>query len=227
MIMMIRNILQQATLAAALAVSPATTKADTAVYLVIETGGVVTDREAAMLTIRATLAELVELRRRRDTRDAEISIVLTTNPSEIAWTGTPDQLMEQAQAVLNLISFHNSCSDLVRAWEQVDLTARISRPDDTILINVGPFIHAGYPCGEDETLITLPQAVPPEVKLGELGNHARMIRLLNVHPDQDAMIVNDLEASGVMERARGGMTDLDLLDPAQTRARIGSLLEER
>jgi hypothetical protein len=30
-----------------------------------------------------------------------------------------------------------------------------------------------------------------------------------------------------MERARGGMTDLDLLDPAQTRARIGSFLEER
>ncbi len=224
---MIRNTLNQATLAVALAFSPVVTKADTAVYLVIENGGVVTDREAAMIVTRATLAELVELRRRRETRDAIITIVLTASPTEVAWSGTPDQLIEQAQSVLNLITFRNSCSDLVRAWEQVDLSARISRPDDMILINVGPFVHAGFPCGEGEALITLPQAVPAEVKLGELGNHASLIRLLNVHPDQDEMIVNDLEASGVMERARGGMTDLDLLDPAQTRARIGSLLEER
>lgn len=222
-----KHTLKILTFAAALAFSPAVAKAETAVYLVIENGGVVSDRETAMMITRATLAELVELRRRRETRDAIITIVLTASPTEVAWSGTPDQLFEQAQEVLNLITFRNSCSDLVRAWEQVDLSARISRPDDTILINVGPFIHAGFPCGEDEALITLPQAVPAEVKLGELGNHASLIRLLNVHPDQDEMIVNDLEACGVMERARGGMTDLDLLDPAQTRARIGSLLEER
>jgi hypothetical protein len=224
---MIRNTLRQATLAATLALSPVTAKADTAVYLVIENGGVVSDREAAMIITRATLAEIVELRRRRDTRDAIITIVLSASPTEVAWSGTPDQLIEQAQSVLNLITFRDTCSDLVRAWEQVDLSARISRPDDMILINVGPFIHAGFPCGEGEALITLPQAVPTDLKLGELGNHASMIRFLNVHPDQDGMIVNDLEASGVMERARGGMTDLDLLDPAQTRARIGSFLEER
>jgi hypothetical protein len=227
MIMMIRNTLQQVTFAAALALAPVTAKAETAVYLVIENGGVVTDREAAMIVTRATLAELVELRRRRETRDAIITIVLSASPTEVAWSGTPQQLIDQAQAVLNLITFRDTCSDLVRAYEQVDLSAKVSRPDDTILINVGPFIHAGYPCGEGEAVITLPQAVPPEVKLGELGNHASLIRFLNVHPDQDEMIVNDLEASGVMERARGGMTDLDLLDPAQTRARIGSLLEER
>lgn len=222
-----KHALKSLTVAAVLALSPATAKAETAVYLVIENGGVVADPETAMMTVRATLAELVELRRRRETRDAVITIVLTASPTEVAWSGTPQQLVDQAQAVLNLITFRNSCSDLVRAWEQVDLSARVSRPDDMILINVGPVIHAGYPCGDNEALITLPQPIPAEVMLGELGNRASMIRFLNVHPDQDEMIVNDLEASGVMERARGGMTDLDLLDPAQTRARIGSFLEVR
>jgi hypothetical protein len=219
-------------LAAALATGtllPTTAFADggTAIFLVIENGGVVTDRQAAMETVSATLGELVELRRRRELRDAQISIVLTASPTEIAWTGTPDQLREQGLSVLNLIGFFDTCSDLVRAWEQVDLSARISRPDDTMLIGIGPFIHAGYPCGQDGGLITLPQAVPAEVKLGELGTSASLIRLLNVHPDQDEMIVNDFEASGVMERASGGFTDFDLLDPAQTRARLGSVLKDR
>lgn len=222
-----KHVLKSLTVAAALAILPATAKAEKAVYLMIENGGVVSDVEDAMVTVRAVLAELVELRRRRDTRESIITIVQTASPTEVTWSGTPAQLADQAQEVLNLIAFRNTCSDLVRAYAQVDLSARISRPDDIILINVGPFIHAGFPCGEAEALITLPQAVPAEVMLGELGNRASMIRLLNVHPDQDEMIVNDLEASGVMERARGGMTDLDLLDPAQTRARIGSFLEER
>lgn len=208
---------------------PAFARADerTAIFLVIENGGVVTDRQAAMETVTATLGELVELRRRRSLRDAQISIVLTASPTEIAWSGTPDQLREQGRSVLNLISFLDTCSDLVRAWEQVDLTARISRPDDMMLIGIGPVINAGFPCDQDGGLITLPQAVPAEVKLGELGAAASLIRLLNVHPDQDEMIVNDFEASGVMERARGGFTDFDLLDPAQTRARLGSVLKDR
>lgn len=114
--------------------SPVPASGEQAVYLVIENGGTVSDREAAMVTIRATLAELVELRRRRDTRHAVIRIVLTANPTEITWTGTPDDLQEKGLKVLNLISFKNTCSDLVRAWSQVDLAARISRPDDMLLI---------------------------------------------------------------------------------------------
>lgn len=208
-------------------VSDARTNEKTAIFVVIENGGVVTDREAAKQTINFVLGELVKLRRRRATRDAEIHIVLSANPTEVSWAGTPQQLFDQGQQVMKLIEFRDTCSDLVLAWSQVSVTTRITMPSVIQLIAVGPMIHAGFPCDEGDTTITLPQQVPVELKFGELAGRASLIRLLNVHADQDEIYLDYLRDAGVMDRARAGVIDFDLMDAARTRAAHGRILEDR
>lgn len=200
---------------------------DPAYFVVIENGGVVTDREAAQAVINETLGTLSEMRRRRSARNAQIHIILSASPTETAWSGTPAQLYEQGAAVLEVISFRDSCSDLVLAYEQVALTARITRPSEVRLIGIGPFIHAGYPCDQGDTTITLPQPVDAQIKLAEIAAEATFLRLLNVHADQDQMVLDHLDASGVMARIDAGELEFDLLDPARTRAASGAILGAR
>lgn len=193
-------------------------------FVVVENGGVVTDPEAQAEAIRLTLGELSELRRRRDTRDSDIHIITTANPTEITWSGTPEQLYAQGASVLEALAIIPTCSDLTLAWDQVRTTVRITRPDDLRLIGIGPFIHAGYPCDEGDGLITLPQAVPVEVELGSLALEASFTRLLNVHADQDEMVLEHLEASGALLRVETGELDFDLMDRARTRSNLGNIL---
>ena len=53
-----------------------------------------------------------------------------------------------------------------------------------------------------------------------------MLRLVNVHPDQDEALLEHLESAGVMDRVATGALDFDLLDPARTRANLGNILKE-
>ncbi|PRY94794.1 hypothetical protein BCF33_0394 [Hasllibacter halocynthiae] len=193
-------------------------------FIVIENGGVVTDPEGQMVTARHLLGELTELRRRRATRDSTIHIITSANPTEITWSGTPEQLSQQGAHVLEAIQFRPTCSDLNLAWQEVRNNVRITRPDDLRLVQIGPFIHAGYPCDEGDGLITLPQAVPADVQLGSLAVEASFLRLLNVHADQDEMVLEHLESAGALEHARAGALDFDLMDAARTRSNLGSIL---
>ncbi len=193
-------------------------------FIVIENGGVITDPEGQMTTARQLLGELTELRRRRATKDSTVHIITSANPTEITWSGTPEQLFEQGAHVLEAIQFRPTCSDLSLAWQEVRNNVRITRPDDLRLVQIGPFIHAGYPCDEGDGLITLPQAVPVEVQLGSLAAEASFLRLLNVHADQDEMVLEHLEAAGALERVSAGALDFDLMDRARTTSNLGRLL---
>ena len=198
-----------------------------AIFLVVENGGVVTDRKAAETSINYLLGELVKFRRRRATRHALIHIVLSANPTEVTWSGTPAQLYEQGHAVLELIKFKDTCSDLVLAWEQVELTTRITMPDEIRLIGIGPMVNASFPCDEGDTTIKLPQPAPKKLALAGLAKKASQITLLNVHADQDAVYLNYLQKAGILRRAKKGEIEFDLMDAARTRAANGKILEGR
>ncbi|ARE41328.1 hypothetical protein RGUI_3187 [Rhodovulum sp. P5] len=204
------------------AIAAAQTKS--AIFLVIENGGVVTDREAAIETISFTFGELAQLRRRRATKDTQIHLLLTANPTEVSWSGTPQQLFDQGQHVLELIEFRDTCSDLVLAWDQVRLTARITMPDDIQLVGIGPMIHAGFPCDSGETTISLPQSAPAGLALADLAGQASVVRMVNVHADQDEVYLDYFTDAGLIERARAGAVDFDLMDAARTRAALGHIL---
>ncbi|AJE47967.1 hypothetical protein [Celeribacter indicus] len=193
-------------------------------FVVIENGGVVTDPESQMEAARSTLGELTDLRRRRATKHSTIHIITSANPTEITWSGTPEQLYAQGAEVIEAIQVRPTCSDLTLAWQEVRNNVRISRPDDLRLIGIGPFIHAGYPCDDGDGLITLPQAVPVEVQLGSLAMDASFLRLLNVHADQDEMALEHLESAGALDRVTSGALDFDLMDNARTRSNLGNIL---
>ena len=101
-------------------------------FVVFENGGVVTDPEDQMETARLTLSELTDLRRRRATKDATIHIITSANPTEITWSGTPDQLYEQGAAVMEAIQVRSTCSDLSLA-----VTVRARR---SAALRVGPIV---------------------------------------------------------------------------------------
>jgi len=228
---MISLFLRLALVAVMLGVTPAASGAATqnslAIFVVIENGGVVTDKEAATESINYLLGELVKLRRRRATKHGQIHIILSANPTEVTWSGTPQQLFEQGHSILELIKFKDTCSDLVLAWDQADLTKRITMPDEVRLIAIGPMINASFPCDKGDTTIKLPQPAPQKLKLAKLAADATQIKLLNVHADQDEVYLTYLQKAGVITRAKKNEIDFDLMDAARTRAANGKILEGR
>lgn len=198
-----------------------------AIFLVIENGGVVTDKDAASETIRFMLGELVQLRQNRGTRNTQIHIIATANPTEVAWSGSPQQLFEEGEAVLERLAFKDTCSDLMLAWDQVSITAQITMPEEITLLGIGPLIHAGFPCDDEAATIALPQAAPDGLKLGPLALQAKFVRLLNVHADQDEAYLTYLQETGVLAKARAGELDFDLMDGARTRSAQGRILGEK
>jgi len=214
-------------LGAAPAALSAAPKKSLAIFVVIENGGVVTDRKTAETSINYLLGELVKLRRRKATKHGLIHIILSANPTEVTWSGTPQQLFEQGHGILELIKFKDTCSDLVLAWDQADLTKRITMPDEIRLIAIGPMINASFPCDKGDTTIKLPQPAPQKLKLAKLAADATQIKLLNVHADQDEVYLTYLQKAGVITRAQKDEIDFDLMDAARTRAANGKILEGR
>ncbi|MEM1149928.1 MAG: hypothetical protein AAGI03_05125 [Pseudomonadota bacterium] len=195
-----------------------------AIFVVVESGGTVQDQEAVRTTAHHVLAELTELTSRRANRDAEISIILTSAPSSVAWSGTPRTLQKNPQLAMDSIQFRQTCSDLRLAWDQVGLLQQITMPDRSWLIAIGPQIHAGFPCGDDE--ISLPQPAPLGLKLTDLALNAERVRLLEVHPDQMEVMVSLMRSSGVLQQAHDGALDFNLMDPSRTHAKRGKLLSD-
>lgn len=155
----------------------------TAIFVIVENGGTVTNRDEALETIQYTFGEIIQLRRKREFREAQVYLIFSASPTTVSWAGTPQQLYEQGPAVMELMQFHDSCSDIKLAWEQIGLTAQITMPEDIRLISIGPVINAAFPCDEGETVITLPQPIPPEIPIGTLAMESSQLRMLNVHPD--------------------------------------------
>ena len=198
-----------------------------AVFFVIENGGTVQNREEMIKNINYLFGEATKWRRKRDTKGTIINVILTTNPTEVTWSGTPEQLYLQGHEVMELIQFKPTCSDLRLAWKEVEQATRSAMPVSLQLIGVGPMIHAGFPCDEGETTIHLPQAVPDGLALGDLAMQADRLLLVGVHADQDEVYLDYLEHTGVLARVRAGKMRFDLLDNARARASRGSMLEDR
>ncbi|MEM8563212.1 MAG: hypothetical protein AAGF57_13295 [Pseudomonadota bacterium] len=199
------------------------------IMIVIENGGVVpqAQREEALRLTFALLGEVTELRKRRATRETQVSIILTANPSAVAWTGDVSQLYAQSGLVIEMVAFRDTCSDLELAYDEVRLSAQIDRPDHLEIIHVGPFIHAGFPCTGENARITLPQAVPQNLALAHMAQRSDAIRFIGVHADQDEPLLAYLEATGVLDRVEAGALSFDLLDAARARSRAGHLLGDR
>lgn len=194
------------------------------IIVLIENGGTVEDPEAASVTIRHLFDQLSALRRKRAAKHAQISIVLTASPTQITWSGTPAQLLEQAQDVLKRIEFKSTPSDLVLAWEQIDTTLQLAVPSEYRLYWIGPAIHVPFSAAGGEVEIKVPQAVPADMKFADLAEQASVLRMYGVHPDQDTVYLEFLRDHGLIDRARKGALKLSVMGAAQTLSHLNRLL---
>ncbi|PJB70253.1 MAG: hypothetical protein CO093_08560 [Alphaproteobacteria bacterium CG_4_9_14_3_um_filter_47_13] len=195
------------------------------IFVLIENGGTVEDTEAAAETAKHLLGQLTQLKNRRATRDAQIVIILSAMPNRVTWSGTPEQLLQQGQAVLDLIQFKPTFSDLVLAFQQIDTTLRLSQSDDHRLYWIGPAIHVPFSSKSDEAIkVQVPQDVPKELNLVELANMCSTFKIYNIHADQDEIYLNYLTKTGVMDAVAQGILDFAIMDAAQTTAHLDDLL---
>lgn len=197
-----------------------------AIFVLIENGGSVAaeDQAHASNTALHVLQQLTKLSRRKATRDAQVHIILTAQPNTVAWSGSPAQLLAQADEVKNLLTFTSSFSDLVLAYEQIETTINLSSPDDVRLYAIGPFIHVPFQTSNAAINITLPQAVPSALALPRFMHDLSVLKFMNVHDDQDQVLLSYLSAMGVLGRARQGDMDFALKGAAQTKSSLNDLL---
>jgi len=197
-----------------------------AIFVLIENGGTIApeDQDEARLTINHLLHQLSKLDRRKATRNAQIHIVLSALPNRISWSGTPAQLLEQAAQVQELITFKPTYSDLVIAFEQIETTFNLTRPDKTRLYWVGPTIHVPFQDADGEIEIKVPQELPEVLALAALAPHLSTLKILRVHADQDQVLQAYLATLGVFKRAGDGSLDFELLGVAQTKSNLSDLL---
>lgn len=98
--------------------------------------------------------------------------------------------------------------------------------------------EAPAPCFKGSAAARLRKGLKPEgprllarhakpSRASSLALQARFVRLLNVHADQDEMILDHLDATGAMARVEAGELNFDLLDTARTRSALGSVLGRR
>lgn len=195
-----------------------------AVIVLIENGGTVQNHDATMTTVKNLLGQLTNLKRRRATRNAQISIVLSATPNRIAWSGTPKQLLAQAVEVLKLIKFRSGFNDLVLAFEQIDTTIEIAMPEAYRIYWIGPTIHVPFSASDKEIRVSVPQDIPAGLKLAKVAEKASVLKIYGVHPDQDRKLLDYLNASGISKRAARGLMELNLMGQAQTASHLDDLL---
>lgn len=116
------------------------------IFVLFENGGTVPekDQEAARDTAFHLLHQLTDLRRRKATRNTQIQIILSALPNRIAWSGTPKQLLEQKDDIKALLSFKQTFSDLVMAYEEIETNIKLTQPNDVKLYWIGPTIHVPF-----------------------------------------------------------------------------------
>ncbi len=197
-----------------------------AIIILIENGGTVAEHEQdeALNTALHVFQQLTKLDRRKATKDAQIHIILSALPNRITWSGTPGQLLAQAEAVKKLITFKPSFSDLVMAFDQIEMTIKLTQPDDVKLYWIGPTIHVPFQKASGEFSVNVPQEVPDSWALSSLVDQLSVLKIMRVHPDQDQILHTYLASIGVLERARNGSLDFALLGDAQTKSKLKDLL---
>ncbi len=203
------------------------TSSNEAIFILIENGGTIAadEQDDARSTALHLLAQLTKLSRRKATRDAEIHILLSALPNRIAWSGSVRQLLEQAGTIKSLITFQQSFSDLVMAFEQIETTINLTQPDSVRLYWIGSGINVPFQANDGSPVVVkVPQVVPANLALGNFSDRLTKLKIMGVHPDQDQMLQTYLESSGILNRARLGGLDFALLGHAQTRSKIKDLL---
>jgi len=197
-----------------------------AIFVIIENGGTIAESEQTHATNTALhlLQQITALARRKATRDAQVHLILTATPNRLAWSGTPAQLLEQAQHLKEMIRFNPSFSDLVMAFEQVETTINLSDANKVRLYVIGPFIHVPFQNNDAPIDIHLPQAVPPALALPNILDQISVLKFMNVHDDQDMELLGYLRSIGVMGRAKQGALEFSLKGTAQTKAALHDLL---
>ena len=197
-----------------------------AIFVLIENGGTIAedDQGEALNTALNLFQQLTTLGRRRATKNVAIHIVLSASPNRIAWSGTPDQLLAQAEDVKNLIIFKRSFSDLVMAFEQIETTVNLTQPDAIRLYWIGTTIHVPFQTASEAIVVEVPQDVPSNLALSRLASRLSVLKIMRVHPDQDQILQAYLASLGILERARKGELDFSLLGEAQTKSRLKTLL---
>lgn len=196
------------------------------IFVLVENGGTIMeeDQADALNTALHLFQQLTALGRRKATRNTQINIVLSAAPNRIAWSGSPDQLMAQAEDVKNLITFKQSFSDLVMAFEQIETTVNLTQPDSIRIYWIGTTIHVPFQSTDKEIEVDVPQEVPGNLALSRLSSRLSALKIMRVHPDQDRVLQAYLTSLGILTRARKGELDFSLLGEAQTKSRLKTLL---
>lgn len=198
-----------------------------AIFVLIENGGTVPadEQDDAMDVIFHLLQQLTKLERRKETRNTQIHILLSAAPNRLAWSGTPRQLLEQALEVKDLITFKQSFSDLVIAFEQIQTTINLTQPDKVRLYWVGSTIHVPFQVYDNKTIeVKVPQVVPANLALSNFADRLSVLKVMRVHPDQDEMLQAYLASIGILSKAKSGAIDFALMGDAQVKSKIDHLL---
>lgn len=204
----------------------ATNQNNETIFVLIENGGTIPteEQEGALDVVFHLLQQLTKMERRKATRNTQIHIILSALPNRLAWSGTPHQLIEQAQNIKDLITFKQSFSDLVMAFDQIETTINLTQPERSRLYWVGSTIHVPFQMSDNsEISVKVPQQVPP-LALANFADRLSVLKIMRVHPDQDQMLQEYLASIGVLSKAKSGDIDFALLGDAQTRSKIANLL---
>ncbi len=207
--------------------TPTTQKPETtSIFILFENGGTITEKEQpdALNTMLNLLQQISDLDKRKATRSAQINIVLSALPNRIAWSGTPRQLLEQVSEIKELLTFRNSFSDLVMAFEQIQTTISLTQPDDIRLYWIGSTLHVPFQNSDQPIEVHVPQAVPNNLALPLFSDRLSVLKIFRAHEDQDQILQTYLGSHGVLKRARDGSLDFSLLGAAQTKSNLSDLL---
>jgi len=198
-----------------------------AIFVLIENGGTIPhdQQQGALDVVFHLLQQLTKMERRKATRNTQIHILLSALPNRLAWSGTPHQLLEQAQVIKDLITFKPSFSDLVMAFDQIETTINLTQPEKVRLYWVGSTIHVPFQLSDrSEISVKVPQQVPANLALAHFADHLSVLKIMRVHPDQDHMLQAYLASIGILSKAKSGILDFALMGDAQTRSKIDNLL---
>ncbi len=195
-------------------------QSEEAIYVLFENGGTVTEEEQedAKLALLHLFQQFSTLARRKATKHIQINLVLSALPNRIAWSGTPQQLVEQTEYVTSLITFKPTFSDLVVAFDQIETTVNLSSAEKIRLYWIGSTVNVPFQKTDEPIDVEVPQAIPENLALERLVPLLTTLKIMRVHPDQDSVLQAYLTQIGVMAKARAHELDFALWGAAQTKA---------
>lgn len=197
------------------------------IQAIIDNGGTVQE-DGAQAQINDLIAGLANLRG-RSLSHARIDLILTSHPTTV-WSGTPQALMQDGQKVLDTVQLNDRCSDVGRALRQADQNLRVAGAEEAYVFVYSPLILAPFPCDSGPG-IALPQPVPEDIEIRRLieERNVRAFKVFGVHPSQERVWTDFLEAEGVLAMGHSGAIDFAFLGVRQSAAFLGQhrLIERR